>query len=96
MKYEWDENKRLANIEKHGLDFIDARFVYENRLKLEIMINRDNEVRIAVFAYVFDVLAVLTLVVTRRTKCVRCISYRHAHVEEREVYYEWLENNFKE
>ena len=24
MKYEWDENKRVANLAKHGVDFIDA------------------------------------------------------------------------
>jgi uncharacterized DUF497 family protein len=24
MKYEWDENKRAANLAKHGVDFIDA------------------------------------------------------------------------
>jgi uncharacterized protein len=24
MKFEWDEEKRRANIEKHGIDFMDA------------------------------------------------------------------------
>ncbi len=24
MKYEWGENKRVANLAKHGVDFIDA------------------------------------------------------------------------
>ncbi len=24
MKYEWDENKRVANLAKHDVDFIDA------------------------------------------------------------------------
>jgi len=28
---EWDENKRLKNIEKHGLDFYDAIFVLSAR-----------------------------------------------------------------
>jgi len=24
MKYEWDENKRVANLAKHDVDFMDA------------------------------------------------------------------------
>lgn len=30
MKYEWSEDKRLANIEKHGRDFRDAHKVWES------------------------------------------------------------------
>jgi uncharacterized DUF497 family protein len=29
MAFEWDEAKRLANIEKHGVDFIVAAFIFE-------------------------------------------------------------------
>ena len=95
MHYEWDETKRLANLEKHGLDFEDARFVYENTYRFDVHVVVNGEQRIMVFAYVFDVLSVATLVVTHRGKRVRCISYRYAHPEEREVYYEWLANDFK-
>jgi len=28
MEFEWDENKRLANIEKHGIDFRIAILVF--------------------------------------------------------------------
>ena len=28
MRFEWDEEKRLANLRKHGLDFRDAREVF--------------------------------------------------------------------
>jgi len=30
MRFEWDENKRLYNIEKHGLDFQDADAVFKD------------------------------------------------------------------
>jgi uncharacterized DUF497 family protein len=30
MEFEWDENKRLANIRKHGIDFIDVEAVFED------------------------------------------------------------------
>lgn len=29
MEFEWDENKRLSNISKHGIDFVDATVVFE-------------------------------------------------------------------
>lgn len=29
MDFEWDEAKRLANIEKHGVDFLVAAFIFE-------------------------------------------------------------------
>ena len=28
MEYEWDEAKRLANLRKHGIDFIDIPIVF--------------------------------------------------------------------
>lgn len=31
MRYEWDERKRRANLREHGLDFSDARKVFEHR-----------------------------------------------------------------
>lgn len=30
MYYEWDEIKRLSNIEKHGFDFIDVWQLFED------------------------------------------------------------------
>jgi len=95
MNYEWDESKRLANLEKHGLDFEDAKLVYESKYRFDVHVVVNGEQRLMAFAYVFDVLSVVTLVVTQRVHRVRCISYRYAHPEEREVYYEWLANDFK-
>jgi uncharacterized DUF497 family protein len=31
MNFEWDEVKRRSNIEKHGIDFIRARHVFDGR-----------------------------------------------------------------
>jgi len=30
MTFEWDERKRLSNLEKHGLDFFDVITVFES------------------------------------------------------------------
>jgi uncharacterized DUF497 family protein len=32
MRFEWDEAKRLANIEKHGLDFNDAPELFTGQM----------------------------------------------------------------
>ena len=34
MTYVWDERKRSANLEKHGLDFVDANLVHEAPVKV--------------------------------------------------------------
>ncbi|MEM6728865.1 MAG: BrnT family toxin, partial [Pseudomonadota bacterium] len=35
MRYEWDEDKRQANLEKHGLDFVDIRLFDWETARLE-------------------------------------------------------------
>jgi uncharacterized DUF497 family protein len=32
MEFEWDEGKRLANMAKHGLDFVDAPVLFDGGL----------------------------------------------------------------
>ena len=29
MDFEWDERKRLTNLDKHGLDFVEAEEMFE-------------------------------------------------------------------
>jgi len=90
----WDENKRQYNLRVHGLDFADAHWVLESRIRLDLPVVRNNEQRIQAFSYVMDHLAVLTLVHSARADAVRIISFRHASKEESEVYYAWLENEY--
>lgn len=58
----WDETKRLRNIEKHHLDFVDAGLVLSNRYRLEFETVRNGEIRRQTFAYVSEVLTVLTVI----------------------------------
>ena len=58
----WDEAKRQANLDKHGLDFVDAVMVLESPYRLDVESVRSSEQRMQSFAYVFEVLAVLTVV----------------------------------
>ena len=73
----WDETKRQANLDKHGLDFLDAVMVLESPYRLDVESVRGSEERTQSFAYVFDVLAVLTVVHVARTRhCELSVSDR--------------------
>jgi len=88
--YAWDEAKRQQNLSKHGLDFLDADLVLESPYRLEVDSERSGERRRQAFAYVFEVLTVLT-VVYLPGDTLRIISFRPANRREREKYHEWLE-----
>ena len=89
----WNETKRAFNLEKHGLDFVDAGLVLSNRYRLEFETVRNGEVRRQTFAYVSEVLAVLTVIWLLGEKR-RIISFCRAHKYEREAYHAWLEKDF--
>jgi uncharacterized DUF497 family protein len=84
--YEWDERKRLANLEKHGLDFVDAHLVYENPEKITIQSEHLSEPRLQDLALVEVAGTVLSLVYVMRGKTVRVISFRRAGRRERSLY----------
>lgn len=90
----WDEAKRKSNLDKHGLDFIDAPMVLQSPYRLDVESMRGGELRTQSFAYVFDVLAVLTVVHTARDDALRIVSFRPASDEERSAYHGWLEEDF--
>lgn len=91
MLYEWDEAKRKQNIAKHGLDFLDADMVMENPLVMLQSSARQGEARYQAVAYVFEVLAVLSVVFVPRGEVCRVVSFRPASQKERRQYHEWLE-----
>ena len=54
MIYEWNETKRQINIDKHGIDFLDADLVFESSTKITVDVSRpsDREIRYTDFAEV--------------------------------------------
>lgn len=88
MRYEWDEAKRLANIAKHGLDFLDVDLIYEapDKITLDVTRAADQEPRCADLAEVNG--RVLKLVYTLRGRVIRCISLRVASRKETRLYHE--------
>jgi uncharacterized DUF497 family protein len=81
----WDETKRQANLQKHGLDFVDADEVLASRYRLDINIVRNAEVRTQSISYALGFLAVLTVVHTERDLSTRIISFRTASKQEKEA-----------
>jgi uncharacterized DUF497 family protein len=87
MIYEWDETKRVANIEKHGYDLADGDLVYESPNKITLESHRPHERRWIDIAEIEGELVTLTLAYTRRGTTVRFISLRPASRKERSLYH---------
>lgn len=89
MKFEWDENKRMANILKHSIDFIDVILIFDDPKRLNIIDNRKDysETRIRTIGQVQQEL-VIVVVHTGRNSITRIISARRANKKEREQYYD--------
>ena len=90
MDFEWNENKREYNLEKHGIDFIDAVEIFDDPDRIEAESIRERERRCQTIGLVNDV--VLFVVYTHRSKIKRIISARRASKNERKTYYEANEN----
>jgi uncharacterized protein len=82
----WDETKRRSNLEKHGLDFKDAHFVYDDPDKLTYDSSRLGERRLLDLAFAIIKGRLLALIYVERGEAVRVISFRPASREEREQY----------
>ena len=84
--YEWDETKRQKNLEKHSLDFRDARLMFDGRPVVHIPAIRNNEARYASTALIET--RFYTVVWTWRSGVRRIISFRRARDGEKEAYRE--------
>ncbi len=81
--FEWDEAKRLATMEKHGLDFHDASLVFSgNPLVLES--TRGGEHRWLAIGMIAD--RYLAVAFTYRGAKIRIITARKAREYERRAY----------
>lgn len=84
MSFEWDERKRLLNLEKHGLDFLDVSAVFEApHIVVPSAYRGDEERFLAIGAFEGRY---VTVVYTTRREAIRVISFRRARHEERQKY----------
>lgn len=82
--FEWDENKRLANLAKHKLDFLDARLSFDGRATITLEATHPIETRYLTTTIINEVF--YTVVWTWRGDVRRIISYRRARNGEERAY----------
>ena len=91
MAYEWDEAKRLTNLHKHGINFIDVPAVFDsNIVTVEDGRYDYGEQRFVTFGLLQG--RVIAVVHTEQEDCIRIISARKATKYEQRTYFEQLSN----
>ena len=85
MEFEWDEDKRRSNLEKHGVDFTDAALVLADAPLILEDARRDyGEQRCLALGELHGLLFVVAF--TLRDGAFRIISARRANARERRHY----------
>ena len=85
MEFEWDEDKRQSNIAKHGIDFLDARRLFDGRPAIQLTSSFEAEERYLTIGYLDG--RFVTAVWTWRHDNIRFISVRHARQREIESFF---------
>jgi uncharacterized DUF497 family protein len=87
MRFEWDEERRQSNIEKHGIDFIRATRLFDGRHRLDAASPRGREHRILSIGELEGV--IIAVAWTQRGEDIcRIISVRRARDEEKRQYHQ--------
>lgn len=84
MIFEWDPNKRAANLAKHGLDLVLGTEMFDGRATYSYPSSRGDEARLVTVGFVADEL--VALVWTERGDATRLISLRRARDAEKRAY----------
>jgi len=84
MKYEYDSNKSLSNKQKHGIDFEEAKLLWNDDRMVEILTSYEGEERFINIGKIS--VKFYTVVTTIRTEKIRIISARRARKKEIEIY----------
>lgn len=84
MKYEWDDNKSASNKLKHGIDFEDAKKLWDDPLKVEIQASFMDEERFILIRKMKS--NIWTAIYTIRGESIRIISVRRAMKKEASLY----------
>jgi uncharacterized DUF497 family protein len=89
MKFEWDAARNNINIEKHGIDFNDAKLIL-NGLTVTVEDDRIDyhERRFVTLGMMFD--NVISVVHTESVEEIRIISARKATKNEQKEYFKQI------
>lgn len=91
MRFEWNEQKRLINLKKHGIDFADVYLMFEYDVATDI----DDRFDYGEIRYIsLGLLRGDVIVVSHKEKDenFRIISARKAEKYERETYFKAVRN----
>lgn len=83
QQFEWDERKRLATLDKHGIDFIDAVEIFASDY-LELAGISLQEDRLRAVSRLNGI--TITVIFTVRGGAIRIITARRARKDERTEY----------
>jgi hypothetical protein len=86
IEFEWDEQKRLSNLQKHGIDFVRACQIFKS-YTVDFEDNRYDYGEERFIAIGETNGQILTVVYTYRGDAIRLISARSATRYERNIYY---------
>ncbi|MCP9494836.1 MAG: BrnT family toxin [Pyrinomonadaceae bacterium MAG19_C2-C3] len=89
MEFEWDEDKNVENIKKHGVSFEEAELAFqdENAVELFDELNSDEEIRFQIIA--LSPARLLFVAFTIREENIRIISARKADAKQVKIYNEY-------
>ena len=84
MRFEWDPNKNLSNLAKHGIDFEGAKNLWVDENRVEIWAPHPVENRGIIISKYQEKL--WTAIFTLRGDVIRIISVRRARRKEAKLY----------
>ena len=82
--FEFDKRKSQSNLERHGIDFIEAQKLWDDPYILEIAAKTSDEARYLMIGKIDD--KHWSAIVTYRNQNIRMISVRRARKEEVTLY----------
>ncbi len=84
MGFEYDPQKSRLNLEKHGIDFEEAKRLWKDGYGIELLACLDDEIRYQLIGRIDELH--WTAVYTYREDTVRIISVRRARKKEVAIY----------
>lgn len=83
-KFQYDPEKSMSNLEKHGINFEQAQALWEDPNLVRILARSDDEPRTMLIALLKD--QVWSAIVTDRDDEIRIISVRRSRTREVVIY----------
>jgi uncharacterized DUF497 family protein len=84
MIFEFDSDKSITNLDKHGIDFVQAQAIWEDPDYIEVPLKTADEARFMVIGAIEKI--VWSGIITYRGGRIRIISVRRSRKEEIAIY----------